>query len=235
MERQVSEQGFKKKQVSENKPKQNQAVPQKIVQEEKKEIKENPVQENTSEAKTQEKKSEINQENKPTQPKIKKEFVIVRGKDLPLSYKTSGAVCRFIKNKNPQKAIELLELVIQKKLAIPYRGESAHKKGMRYGYSRAQYPEKASNYFIKLLKSLVANAKNSNMDAEKTIITIAKADKASTPMRGTRMGFGRKKFKRAHVFLEARESKEKKGEAQKSSKIKQSKPFIGNKKHTNQK
>jgi ribosomal protein L22 len=199
MERQVSEQGFQKKQVSENKPKQNlnQNIP---VKEEKKEI-----NQETKEQKVEEKKTET----KPvTQPKIKKEFVIVQGKDLPLSYKTSGAVCRFIKNKNPQKAIELLELVIKKKIAVPYRGESAHKKNQRNGYARAQYPEKTSGYFIKLLKSLIANAKTSNMDTEKIIITIAKANKAAVPMRGTRMGFGRKKFKRAHIFLEAREKSE---------------------------
>ncbi len=197
MERQVSEQGFQKKQTSENKPKQDQNIP---LKEEKKEIKQE-----IKEQKVEDKKPET----KPgTSLKIKKEFVIVQGKDLPLSYKTSGAICRFIKNKNPQKAIELLELVIQKKIAVPYRGESAHKKNQRNGYARAQYPEKTSGYFIKLLKSLIANAKNSNMDTEKIIITLAKANKAAVPMRGTRMGFGRKRFKRAHVFLEAREKSE---------------------------
>jgi hypothetical protein len=40
-------------------------------------------------------------------------------------------------------------------------------------------------------------------------------------MRGTRMGFGRKRFKRAHVFLEAREKT--KSEAKKQTKIKQNK------------
>jgi len=202
MERQVSEQGFQKKQVSENKPKQNpnHNAP---VKEEKKEIKQE-----IKEQKIEKKKPETKPEIKTTQPKIKKEFVVVQGKDLPLSYKTSGAVCRFIKNKNPQKAIEQLELVIIKKMAVPYRGESAHKKNQRNGYARAQYPEKTSGYFIKLLKSLIANAKNSNMDTEKIIITIAKANKAAVPMRGTRMGYGRKRFKRAHVFLEAREKSE---------------------------
>jgi ribosomal protein L22 len=208
MERQVSEQGFQKKQVSENKPKQNtQSLP----------VKENKEAKEQVETKVEEKKPEVKQ----TQPKIKKEFVTVQGKDLPLSYKTSGAVCRFVKNKNPQKAIEQLELVMLKKMAVPYRGESAHKKGQRNGYSRAQYPEKTSYYFIKMLKSLIANAKNSNMDTEKIIVTIAKANKAAVPMRGTRMGFGRKRFKRAHVFLEAREKT--KSEAKKQTKIKQNK------------
>jgi len=227
MERQVAEQGFQKKQVSENKPKQNQN-PNMPVNEEKKEIKQE------KEQKTEEKKPET----KPTTPKIKKEFVIVQGKDLPLSYKTSGAVCRFVKNKNPQKAIELLELVIQKKIAVPYRGESAHKTEMRNGYSRGQYPEKTAGYFIKMLKSLIANAKNSNMDTEKIVITIAKANKAAVPMRGTRMGFGRKRFKRAHVFLEARERKEITKQSKNKPKTKQNsnkqhidiKPHMDNKK-----
>jgi ribosomal protein L22 len=208
MERQVAEQGFQKKQLSENKPKQNPSIP---IKEEKKEIKQEH-NEQTAEYKKP--------ETKPiTQPKIKKEYVIVQGKDLPLSYKTSGAVCRFVKNKNPQKAIELLELVIQKKIAVPFRGESAHKKNQRNGYARAQYPEKTAGYFIKLLKSLIANAKTSNMDTEKIIVTIAKANKASVPMRGTRMGFGRKRFKRAHIFLEARERSEKINKSNKDKKV----------------
>lgn len=206
MERQVAEQGHQKKEQAIVKS-QKQNVP---IKEKKEETKETPLQtkDQTSNL-TQEKKPETNQE-KQTKPVIKKEKATVSGKDLPLSYKTSGAICRFIKNKNPQKAIELLELVIRQKASIPMRGEAAHKKDQKNGYCRGKYPEKTAGYFIKLLKSLIANAKTNNLDAEKIVITLAKADKASNPIRGTtRLSAGRKKFKRAHIFIEVKEKTEK--------------------------
>ncbi len=217
MERQVAEQGYKKKSPSENKPqKQNLPVKEKI-EEKKKEVdteKTSKPQEKTQTSipskdekpKTEEKKEEPKKVEKVL---VKKEFALVYGKDLPLSYKTSGAVCRFIKNRNPQKSIELLELVQRKRISIPVRGEAAHKRDQKKGYARGKYPEKTSKFFIKLLKNLIANAKVNNMDTEKIIVTIAKADKASNSIRGTRIGFGRKKFKRAHVFIKAEEKKDK--------------------------
>ena len=200
MERQVAEQGYPKKEQPVAKQ-QKQNLPAKEKKEEKKETK-------------IEEKSKV-EEKKPEKTIIKKEFAVVYGKDLPLSYKTSGAICRFIKNKNPQKSIELLELVIKQRMSIPVRGEAAHKRDQKNGYARGKYPEKASKFFIKLLKSLIANAKTNNLDTEKIIITIAKADKASNPMRGTRLGFGRKKFKRAHIFMRVEEKKDKKQEEKK--------------------
>ena len=190
MERQVAEQGYQKKDQSVVKQqKQNPQV------KEKKEDKK---------IETEKPKTEV----KPIKPIIKKEFATVQGKDLPISYKMAGAICRFIKNKNPQKSIELLELVKNQRMSIPVRGEAAHKRDQKGGYSRGKYPTKSTEFFIKLLKSLIANAKTNNLDTEKIIVTIAKADKASNPIRGTRLSLGRKKFKRAHVFIKVEEKKQ---------------------------
>lgn len=197
MERQVAEQGFKKKQPNVN-PQAN--APKQVKQETKKEE-----QKPQTTPKIEEKKPETKTEKSI----IKKEFAIVYGKDLPISYKMSGAICRFIKNKNPEKCIAQLELVKAQRMSIPVRGESPHRRDQKKGYARGKYPAKSTLYFIKLLKSLIANAKVNNMDTEKIIITIAKADKASNPVRGTRLSLGRKKFKRAHIFIEAREKKDK--------------------------
>jgi large subunit ribosomal protein L22 len=207
MERQVSEQGFKKKQPNAN-PQAN--APQKTVKQEKKEDKSKSIEpEKTIKPEDKNKTSNLPQTKPVEKVIIKKEFAIVQGKDLPISYKTSGAICRFIKNKNPEKAMELLELVKTQRMSIPVRGEAAHKRDQKKGYARGKYPEKASKYFIKLLKSLIANAKTNNLDTEKIIITIAKADKASNPIRGTRLSLGRKKFKRAHIFMKVEEKKDK--------------------------
>lgn len=205
MERQIAEQGHKKIEtvLTKNKPQKNNPSINEDIQKKEKQI----IKEEKSE-KTEEKK-ETKELKKQESPGIKKDYAVVYGKDLPISYKTSGAIGRFIKNKNPKKALDMLNLVVEKKISIPVRGESPHRKDLKHGFARGKYPKKSSKYFIKLLKSLIANAKNNGLDIEKTIITIAKADKASNPVRGTRMGFGRKKFKRAHIFIRAEEKKEK--------------------------
>jgi ribosomal protein L22 len=201
MERQVAEKGFsggkeKLNQASKKVKQENQDLP--VKKEETKAI----------EAKTTEPLTEIKTEKKETkksESKTKKEAATVIGRDLPLSTKTSGAICRFIKFKNPEEAIKQLEKVQLKQIAIPFRGEIPHRKGFRGGYSRGRYPIKTAGYFIKLLKSLNSNAKNNNMDTAIIKITIAKADLASRPTKPSRMSFGRKKFKRAHIYIEARE------------------------------
>jgi large subunit ribosomal protein L22 len=141
-----------------------------------------------------------------------KKKAIVRGLDLPISFKYAREICTFIKNKSPQQAIKLLESVTRKEIAVPMRGQIAHKKNMPKGKPAGRYPVNASKEFIKLLKSLIANAGNKGMDTENLIIKIAKADRAPRPQRGTRMAFGRKQFKRAHVLLETQEGAEKKKE-----------------------
>lgn len=142
-----------------------------------------------------------------------KKKAIVRGLDLPISFKYARDICIFIKNKSPQHAIKLLESVARKEIAVPMRGEIAHKKNMPKGKPSGRYPVNASKVFIKLLKSLIANAGGKGMDTENLIIKIAKADRAPRPHRATRMAFGRKQFKRAHVLLETQERAEKKKEA----------------------
>jgi len=154
----------------------------------------------------QEKKIESPKEEKkeePKKPSIKKVRVYLR--DVPISTKQSVALCRFIKGKNPQKVLPLLEKVLKKKMAIPMRGEIPHRSGMPKGMPRGRYPVNATNFFIKALKNLIANAKVKLLDSENLIINFAKADKASRPIRATRLAFGGKHFKRSHVLIEAEE------------------------------
>lgn len=129
--------------------------------------------------------------------KIQKEtMAIVNGKDLPISNKQSIEICRFIKDKSIDEALKILNEVVKEKRAIPMRGEIPHKKGMMSG----RYPKKTASYFIKLLKSLSANALVKNLDVSKLKIH-GMANNASTPARGGRF---RRKFKRSHVTLIAK-------------------------------
>lgn len=164
------------------------------MEQEKKEIAEEKSKEEKKE-KVEEKKAEAEE---------KKARVYV--KDAPISTKHSVAICRFIKNKNPQEAIKLLEQVIEQKIAIPMKGELPHRKIKIKGQRpEGGYPKKATKVFIKALKNLIANAKVKALDPEKLYISLAKADKASRPIRATRLAFGVKRFKRTHILIEAKE------------------------------
>lgn len=184
-----------------------------MTEEIKQEIKEKKVEEKKpedkkEEMKKEEPKQEIKEEKKIIRKKEKKfDYAIVRGLNMEMSVKHAVAICNFIRGKYPLRAIEMLEKVSRKEIAVPMKGEIPHRSNMPKGKMSGRYPVKASKQFIKLLKSLISNANINGLDAEKLIITIAKADKAARPHRATRMAFGRKRFKRAHVFLEARESK----------------------------
>ena len=135
----------------------------------------------------------------------------MNAKDLPLSTKYSIAICNIIRKKNPQEAIDMLEKVLRKKLAVPCKGEIPHRKrGHRIGkILSGRYPIKASNIFIKLLKNLIANANVNGLDTENIIITKAVANIAARPVKPTRLAYGRKKFKRTHVVLSVKEIKNK--------------------------
>ncbi|MEM4719664.1 MAG: 50S ribosomal protein L22 [Candidatus Pacearchaeota archaeon] len=163
-----------------------------------------------------EKKSEVKQQGK---EKIAKVYL----KDVPISTKYAVEICRFIKGKNPEEAINFFRKVLKKKEAVPMRGEFPHRKNMPKGTPQGKYPLIASKIFIKALKNLIANAKVKLLDTEKIYICTAKADKASRPIKATRIAFGVKRFKRSHVLLEAKEKeniKSKKLEEKKEEKIK---------------
>ncbi|MBU1136436.1 MAG: uL22 family ribosomal protein [Nanoarchaeota archaeon] len=129
----------------------------------------------------------------------KKDSAVVNAKNLGLSTKQSVAICKFIKGKKIERAMQELEEVTKMKRAIPMKGEIPHRKGIE----RGRYPIKACEVFIKLLKSLAANCNINGV--EEPFIFISKADKASRPYRR----FGSRKFKRTHITLEAKETKRK--------------------------
>ncbi len=142
-----------------------------------------------------------------------------QGIALPVSFKQSVEVCRFIKNKEYKYALRLLEGVTEMKNPVPYRtfnrGGTGHKKGMGPG----RYPIKASTYVIKLLKSAYANARQKGLDTESLIVKAAVAKKGPKTFH-----YGRKrgtKAKRTHieVVVEAvkKKAEEKKAGAKKET------------------
>ena len=133
---------------------------------------------------------------KSSEKKIRKEEAVAYGLGMRASKKHCAYICKFIKNKNVDKAIYDLGLVAKLKKAVPFKGEIPHRKGMMSG----RYPVNAANLFVKLLKGLRGNILNNSLDLDKTRIYFASANWASRP----RKSQGRK-AKRANVILKAKE------------------------------
>lgn len=173
----------------------------KEIQEQKKEdIKAEQTGEEVKPVKTEDKKEEKKPEVKVKAAPRKKE-VSVHGRSLPISLKYSKGIGKFIRGKKIDEAIRDLEQVVLKKKAVPMTGEMPHKKGK--GMMTGKYPVKASENFIRLLKSLSANGANHGMELENTRITMTVPNKAPEQIhRG-----GRTKFKRTHVKIIAKEGK----------------------------
>ncbi|MEK6860010.1 MAG: uL22 family ribosomal protein [Nanoarchaeota archaeon] len=148
-----------------------------------------------AEEKTQTKEKEKHETKIHDEKTIKKQ-AIVNGRDLPVGLKHAVAVCNFIKGKDIDRAISMLEEVAKMKRPIPMRGEIPHKKGMRFASGSGRYPVKASLVFIKLLKSLKSNAIVNEIEIEKYRIHCI-PNLASRPYK--RFGAGR--FKRCHVTI----------------------------------
>lgn len=183
--------------------KQNQKkIPQEKSQEKKEEDKkseetnEKQKEEKTAENESQEKKEEDKKTKRKDSKKEKKSEAKVNVRDLPLSTKVSAAICKFIKNKEIKRAIEDLNKVTNKKMAVPMKGEYPHQKRIMSG----KYPVKAAGEFRQLLKSLRANAVENGL--EKPVIRTAIANKGQRPM----AKFGRWQRKRTHLTIIAKES-----------------------------
>ena len=160
--------------------------------------------ETPKEEKKPEEKKEEPKEPKKEAPKItKKEEAVVCVPNLPISKKHAVYICKFIKNKEIDKALSDLTLVSQYKKSIPYKGEIPHRKGKAMS---GRYPIKATKYFINMLKSLKGNVIVNQMELEKTKIHIASATWGSRPLRS-----GGRSAKRTYVLLKAKEFPEKGG------------------------
>ncbi len=156
----------------------------------KEEIKEKveEISEDIKETKKEEKKSKNLDEIK-----SKKTEAVVNISGLPVSTKHSIAICNFIREKNIDNAIAILEPVQMLKRAIPMKGEIPHRKG---NMMSGRYPVKAAGEFIKILKSLKSNAIVNELELEKYII-FCKANVGSRPYRKS----GRARGKRTNVQI----------------------------------
>jgi len=126
------------------------------------------------------------------------------GMALPVSLKQSVEICRFIKNKKVREAKKMLQEVIEKKKAVPFKrydSDLGHKRKIGPG----RYPEKASKEFIKLIELSEANAQFKGLNTSNLVIAHISAHNA-----GKAWHYGRKsrrKMKRTNIEIFVEEKK----------------------------
>ncbi len=135
------------------------------------------------------------------------------GRDLGISSKFSIEICRWLRYRNLQNAKKLLEIVMERKTAVPFlkfTQDLGHKPGKM---TSGRYPYKASEAILGVLKSVEKNAAFKNLDTDNLKIIHMCAQKASSPMHSGRHG-GRA-MKRTHIEIVVAEQKtaQKKGES----------------------
>ena len=96
------------------------------------------------------------------------EVARAKANELPISPKHAIEIAAFLKGKTTREAIEYLEDVVALKKAIPFKRFNrnvAHKKGLDK-WDAGRYPVKASEGYLKLLRSVEKNAEYIGLDTE---------------------------------------------------------------------
>jgi ribosomal protein L22 len=141
------------------------------------------------------------EEKKPAVKKVKKNYALVNGTDLHVSPKECYAICNMIRGRKIDTGIKMVEEVLQYKRVVKMNNrEVPHQHGV--GVMAGRFPQNASREFLKLLKSLRANAIYHEVEIEKAIIS-CNANIASKPYKR-----GGARFKRAHVMIRVDEKNE---------------------------
>jgi large subunit ribosomal protein L22 len=134
----------------------------------------------------------------------------IREKDI--SHKHSREIAVAIKGKSIEKARELLENVISKTEAIPYRrynNEVAHRSNIRDGFFAGRFPKKAAYEFLRILDNLESNAEYKGMDLDRLRIVGAAVHKGTKLKRFQPRAMGRSSPKfdtLVHVEVVAQEA-----------------------------
>jgi large subunit ribosomal protein L22 len=115
------------------------------------------------------------------------------GRDLRISPKAAREICNAIRNMRLNKARRLLEDVVEKRRAVPYKRHNkkvGHKAGIQ-GWDAGRYPVKAAAEILKILSSLEANAADLGLDVERLKIIHAAAQRGRLMKRYIPRAFGR--------------------------------------------
>lgn len=141
-----------------------------------------------------------------TQNYNKETMARVVGSSLPISTKFSVEICHFIRNKKVSQAKKMLQDVVERKRAVPFKifnKDLSHKTKIGPG----RFPRNAALHIIELLESAESNAQFKGLNTSELAITHICAHLASRPWRYGRQK--RRKSKRTHVEIIVEEKKAK--------------------------
>ena len=127
------------------------------------------------------------------------------GVSIPVSYKQSYEVAKFIRGKNVQLAKKMLQDVVDMKRPVPmtrFNRDTGHKHGMAAG----RFTINTCTFILKLLKSAESNAQFKGLSTANLIVRHIAAQKGPTSFRYGR--HRRRQAKRAHVEIIVAEQKE---------------------------
>ncbi len=130
-----------------------------------------------------------------------------RGYNMPISRKFSVEVANFIRYKNLERAKNMLEGVLVKKVPVPiriYNRDQAHKKGK---IAAGRYPIKVVEHVLMLLNSAEMNAVNKGLDTDALFIKNIIVNKGSSSAKAGRWRGRENKRTHIEVILEEREKK----------------------------
>ncbi|MEM4500259.1 MAG: 50S ribosomal protein L22 [Candidatus Woesearchaeota archaeon] len=119
------------------------------------------------------------------------------GKNLPISRKHAYELAKYIRKKQINKVIRILQDVIALKRPIPYtryRRDLSHKRDIGSG----RFPVKAAKYFLKLLENAINNAKEKGLDENKLYLIHCSVHKGE---RSFRRGRRYRRAKSTHVQM----------------------------------
>ncbi|MFX0106869.1 MAG: 50S ribosomal protein L22 [Candidatus Hodarchaeota archaeon] len=118
---------------------------------------------------------------------------VASGRNLRVSPKQCREVCNAVRGMMLERAIELLENVIQEKAWIPYRRHKrkrGHHSGMKK-WAAGGHPIKASEHILRVLRNAEANADNKGLDIDRLRIMHAATGRGRTYKKFIPRAFGR--------------------------------------------
>lgn len=137
----------------------------------------------------------------------KAHIATAKGMNLPLSRKHSVEIANFIRGKDVTKVKKMLDKVLKKESAVPFKRfnrDKGHKRNMAAG----RFPENATKAILSLIDSAEANAQNKGLNTESLTLSAIVVNQGSTQWRHGRQR--RRQAKRCHIEVTLTEKEEKK-------------------------
>lgn len=127
----------------------------------------------------------------------------VVGRALPISTKQCIELCNLIRYKDLGKVKDVLNKIIEKKVAVPFK--RSYGMGHKRKIGPGRFPIKVSKEILKLLESVEANAQFKGLNTSNLFIKHIMANKASKALHS---GRNRREMKRTAVEIIVEERKE---------------------------